>query len=303
MPYLRIRKNGFTHCVKLYPSKDYLHGNRQSALSVFKDGRARYAQSLASDEYSAIQTVETKFGICRVCSFWGKDGKLRYLYTAAGDRPYNPVATYYDNADAYIDAANFPIGGCILVYSGAGYSSAGSGGAGQVKRIDIPAGMSGSLFINVRFPSRAYSGGSGGGVSVTGYTDCEYHQGNRYYSGGYSCVTKSYSSAGGGGGAGGMNAQVSFSCQARSGSVLCYGGGGGGGSGGSVGYYSTCSANWRKCDIGGYTTAYGATGGGGMAGNEADPSGASGGSAYSAATDFGSNGSTQHKVVIGAYTE
>lgn len=302
MPYLRLRKNGFTHCVKLYASKDYLEGNRQSALCVFQGGRIWYAQSLASDEAAAIQKIETKLGICRVCSFWGKDGKLRYLYTAAGNRSYRTLATYYDNADAYIDASNFPIGGCILVYSGAGYTAGGSGGAGQVKRIDIPAGMQGSLFVSARFPSRAYSGGSGGGISRTGYSGCDYYAGNRYYAASYTCKTATYSSNGHGGGAGGMNAQVYFSCQARSGTVYAWGGGGGGGAGGTVGYYSSC-AGGRSCALDGFTHGYGGTGAGGKAGNGADANGAKGGSAFSSETDFDSSGATQHKVVIGAYTE
>ena len=297
MPYLRIKDNGYIHCVKLYENKNSLVGKKQNVLKIFQGGKTWYAQSLECDESGSIQQLETKYGISRVCSFLGKDKKLCYLYSAAADRKYSILETYYASAQANIAGYNFPKGGCILIYSGAGTSAAGAGGKGQIKRIDIPSCFEGNLFLDISFSSRASSGNSGGSTSNTYY---------KCVSSGYSQICRRYTSdsTGSAGGIGGQNVKVAFSCIAKKGTVTAFGGGGGGGAGGRTGGYKECSSNrYKGCTLSSYATSAGSAGAGGQAGNGANANGTTGGSAFNSLTDFSSSSSTQAKVIIGAYTE
>ena len=199
-----------------------------------------------------------------------------------------------DESDIELDPADFPKGGVILIYGGAGGSVASGsgyegtiGGKGQIKRIEIPANPKGTYSLSVSFTKTSTNGTRATNSisakhSVTppgcSYSSCE----------GY---TPSVSSTAGG--VGGKNCSVILTKNGVSESIVAYGGGGAGGRQEKIDYIYACNSASTRTLLSGY-------GNGGTSGNGNPGNGSTGGDADTTGT-FALNTLTTAKLVIGAY--
>ena len=207
-------------------------------------------------------------------------------------RKYTEIDVYdTDASNIVIPKENFPKGGVLLLYGGAGGSTtAGSGGNGQIKRIEISASPKNDITFSVSFTKTAVNG-TQVTKSATAYKSepipgCS----------GSTCVEYTATATSTSGGIGGKNCSVSVVKEGITETVIAYGGGGAGGAATSTEYYSYFAGNTCRS----LKTLSSGKGAGGASGNGNLGEGARGGDAETTGT-FGINTSTTAKLVIGAY--
>lgn len=214
-------------------------------------------------------------------------------------RKYTELDVYTeDESDIELDPADFPKGGVILIYGGAGESryresqnDGGKGGVGQIKRIEIPANMKGTAVLSVSFAKTSTDG------TRSSYTKREYYsekQGQYWV-----CSYKNSTQYGSIGGVGGKNCTAVFTRNGVTETLTAYGGGGGGGTWVDI-WSGYTGASGNSCN--GYMSYSGSATTGGASGNPTpNPNINSNGGDATDGSDCAPNTSTVAKLVIGAY--
>lgn len=236
----------------------------------------------------------------RVLKDKNKDSILISRYIGEAESPFvKPhsvlmTITSETTSEFTVPKENFPNGGVIILYGGAGGSATngGRGGYGQIKRINIPANPTSDILISqITFPKYASDGSRG-------YrTHPYYYEG---YDNGYKkCLRDSSKDTqyGSTGGIGGKSAKIKVRVANKLKEVCAYGGGGGGGSSGYwKGYTEDGNSfcyDWREY--------YFSAGKGGNATSLGSASGSIGGTMVNSEKLDEYNTSTYAYVVIGAY--
>lgn len=236
----------------------------------------------------------------RVLKDKNKDSILISRYIGEAESPFvKPhsvlmTITSETTSEFTVPKENFPNGGVIILYGGAGGSATngGRGGYGQIKRINIPANPTSDILISqITFPKDASDGSRGSRThpyyyegSVNGYRRCfrDSSKDTQY---------------GSNGGIGGKSAKIKVTVANKLKEVCAYGGGGGGGSSGYwKGYTENGSSycyDWREY--------YFSAGQGGNATSLGSASGSVGGTMVNSEKLDEYNTSTSAYVVIGAY--
>lgn len=242
----------------------------------------------------------------RVLKDKNKDSILISRYIGEAESPFvKPhsvlmTITSATSSEFTVPKENFPNGGVIILYGGAGGSvtNGGRGGYGQIKRINIPANPTSDILISqISFPKDASDGSRGS------YTHTYYYETT---SNGYKfCYRDSSKDTqyGSSGGIGGKSAKIKVTVANKVKEVCAYGGGGGGGSSGYwKGYTESAGDNahgygycydWREY--------YFSAGKGGNATSLGSANSSNGGTMVKFAKLDEYNTSTSAYVVIGAY--
>lgn len=295
MPHLRVKVPGATESVKLYPGKSSIKGARSGVLSVCAGGTAYYVQTLADTETAEIAACDKK-GCGRTALMYIAGGVRHYVCRAAYTRGYTALYTLTAAQTLTVPKSSFSkYGGVILLYGGRGSDSNGyPGGTGQIKRIEIPAGIETDVTVSVSFPRTSTGGGANKSASGTFYT-CS----NITYTPYRRCSSYRAAVPVSTGGAGGLNCTATWSFGGKSGSGTAYGGGGA--AEGRVSGYASCSVGYMKCNLSNYRSVLGTAGAGGRSGNGIPASGSLGASAVSGGEY--SESSLSARLIIGAYNE
>jgi hypothetical protein len=312
---MRVQTEEGTEIVDLYRFKGQLLTEKNGELVYADEDFKPFSVQIDNETFFAQTIPESLLATCRnkgsgtvlkkmvgteivegittpVCQWFTKSaGTLEEPF----QREYTELDVYTeDESDIELDPSDFPKGGVILLYGGAGGSVASSsdyagtiGGKGQIKRIEIPANPKGNYSLSVSFTKTSTNGtkatnSTSAKHSVTppgcSYTTCESYN-------------PSVSSTDGG--VGGKNCSVILTKNGVSESVIAYGGGGAGGRQEKLDYIYTCNSISTRTLLSGY-------GNGGTSGNGNPGNGSTGGDADTTGT-FALNTLTTAKLVIGAY--
>lgn len=294
MPHLFYVKNGVTKSILLYSNKSSIQGS-DNAVAVRYNGTTYYAQTAKDTDPSLISTLNSVgCGQGDLAIYY--NGSKRHFYVGAASRSYSTLYTLTSGTTVSIPKSTITkYGGVLFLYGGIGSSSYGSGGKGQIIRVEIPCGITSDVSISCSFARTAGTGGTGGTASHSTYGSNYY---TTQYSKKYTCPSSTVYGYGSGGGSGGYNCSVSYTVNGTTKSAIAYGGGGGGGNRGSVGYYASCSSSSGPYN---YSTAYGSFGTGGSSGNGVGSSSVNGASAI-VGGEYGSS-SVSARLIVGVYNE
>lgn len=316
---MKVQTEEGTEIVDLYRFKEQLLTEKNGELVYADEDFKPFSVQIDNETFFAQTIPESLLSTCRNKGsgtvlkkkvgteiIEGVTTPVYQWFTKSAGTLEEPFQKKYTELDVYtedesgieLDPADFPKGGVILIYGGAGESryrasqnDGGKGGVGQIKRIEIPANMKGTAVLSVSFAKTSTDG------TISSYTKREYYsekQGQYWV-----CSYKNSTQYGSVGGVGGKNCTAVFTRNGVTETLTAYGGGGGGGTWVDI-WSGYTGASGNSCNN--YKSYSGSATTGGASGNPTpNPNINSNGGDATDGSDCAPNTSTVAKLVIGAY--
>lgn len=263
MKYIKVLdNNGNNRFIRLYPTK-----RSKNVIAVkTAENEILYAGSGSSVSGPSVMKVQTASGVQNICEYADVIPSTKL------------IASYTATQNVVLSKDMFPFGGMIVANGGKGTTTYGAGGKGSSAKMYFGALLHDTVLHITTGVNNGSAGTNGTNTTVYGYFNtCS----GRYTAA--HCPDKSYGSSSNAthGGAGGHGSRATLDYTGET--INAYGGGGGGGNRGSIYYAYDCAhgndeSNGTDCKKI-YGTWYGSFGAGGAAGNGADGSDVTGGSA------------------------
>lgn len=263
MKYIKVLdNNGNNRFIRLYPTK-----RSKNVIAVkTAENEILYAGSGSSVSGPSVMKVQTASGVQNICEYADVIPSTKL------------IASYTATQNVVLSKDMFPFGGMIVANGGKGTTTYGAGGKGSSAKMYFGALLHDTVLHITTGVNNGSAGTNGTNTTVYGY----FNTCSGRYTAAF-CPDRSYGSSSNAthGGAGGHGSRATLDYTGET--INAYGGGGGGGNRGSIYYAYYCAhgydeSNGKDCKKK-YGTLYGSFGAGGAAGNGADGSDVTGGSA------------------------
>lgn len=263
MKYIKVLdNNGNNRFIRLYPTK-----RSKNVIAVkTAENEILYAGSGSSVSGPSVMKVQTASGVQNICEYADVIPSTKL------------IASYTATQNVVLSKDMFPFGGMIVANGGKGTTTYGAGGKGSSAKMYFGALLHDTVLHITTGVNNGSAGTNGTNTTVYGY----FNTCSGRYTAAF-CPDRSYGSSSNAthGGAGGHGSRATLDYTGET--INAYGGGGGGGNRGSIYYAYYCAHGYDESNGKGckkkYGTWYGSFGAGGAAGNGADGSDVTGGSA------------------------